>query len=57
MKSVYILHTYDHMAILKQELLQNTNLQHLWPALISEGNQWILSSLAQQTLKLSDQQS
>lgn len=57
MKSVYILHTYDHMAILKQELLQKTNLQRLWPALISEGNQWILSSLAQQTLKLFNQQS
>ena len=57
MKSLQILHTYDHMAILKQEVVLENNLQGLWPALISEGNQWVLSLLAQQSLKLLDQQS
>lgn len=57
MKSLQILHTYDHMAILTQEVVQENNLQGLWPALISEGNQWVLSLLAQQSLKLLDQQS
>lgn len=52
MKSLQILHTCDELAILKQEVVQENTLQGLWPASVSEGNQWILSLLAQQSLKL-----
>lgn len=56
MQPLQILHTCDHLAILKQEVVQEDKLQGLWAAPTSEGNQWILSLLAQQSLKLLDQQ-
>lgn len=50
MKSLQILHTYDHMAILKQELVQENNLQGLWPAPISESGSLPLSSAEPEAL-------